>query len=174
MALIVEDGTGLNNADSYISLADARIFASDYGYTLPADDTEAGVFLRKGALYVDLSESSFTGSRLVDTQALAWPRSDAYKCSGRNQIALPSNSVPIEIKNSQVISASYYASGLNPRAASTGLRIQSEELTGVGKTSYFDSGGSSSTVEITEANDMIANLMCSNAESGLSIPTLRI
>ena len=114
MALIVEDGTGLNNADSY------------------------------------------------------------YKCSGRNQITLPSNSVPIEIKNSQVISASYYASGLNPRAASTGLRIQSEELTGVGKTSYFDSGGSSSTIEITEANDMIANLMCSNAESGLSIPTLRI
>ena len=41
MALIVEDGSIVPGADSYINLVDARTFAAKYGLVLPTDDTEA-------------------------------------------------------------------------------------------------------------------------------------
>lgn len=41
MAIIVEDGTGVTGANSYISLADARTYATNRGFELSADDTIA-------------------------------------------------------------------------------------------------------------------------------------
>ncbi|MBU4707835.1 DnaT-like ssDNA-binding protein, partial [Salmonella enterica] len=46
MALVVEDGSIVAGADSYLSLEDARALAAKYGYALPADDTEAEAALR--------------------------------------------------------------------------------------------------------------------------------
>ena len=46
MALVVEDGTGKADADSFISLIGARAFAEKYGITLPTNDTAAEVVLR--------------------------------------------------------------------------------------------------------------------------------
>ena len=43
MALVVETGAGLADADSFISLVGARALAEKYGITLPADDTAAEV-----------------------------------------------------------------------------------------------------------------------------------
>jgi len=172
MALIVEGGTGLAAADSYISLADARTYAENYGYTLPVDDTEADVALRKGAKYVDLFESSFSGQRLNDTQALAWPRIYAYKCLGNNQIQIPSDSVPVEAKNAQVIAAATYGAGTDVRSNNDGLGIASEEVTGAVKVSYFDNGKTGGSIEITEAIDELSALLCQY--NLFSVPTLRV
>ena len=49
MALTVEDGTGLEAADSYISLVDARALALDFGWVLPTLDADADIALRNGA-----------------------------------------------------------------------------------------------------------------------------
>ena len=171
MTLIVENGTGLTDADSYISLVDARSYSLKYGYAIPADDNEAEIMLRKGALYIDLFECSFSGQRLVDTQSLAWPRINAYKCAGQDQICLPSDSVQNEIKYAQVIAASFYASGLNVRANDDGLAVQSKEVVGAVKVSYFDNGKSGKSIEITEATDMLSNYMCLG--SGLTMQSDR-
>jgi hypothetical protein len=170
--LITEDGTGLPTADSYISLIDARAYALKYGYTLPVDDDQADIFMRKAVIYVDLFEASFSGERLEDTQALAWPRVNAYKCSGRHQIDLPSDSVPIEIQHAQVIAAHYYAAGVNVRANDDGLGIASEEVVGSVKVAYFDNGKTGATIDLTEADDMLANLLCFN--NGLTLQTVRV
>jgi hypothetical protein len=172
MALIVEDGTGLADADSYISLVDARAYALKYGYTLPVDDTQADIFMRKAALYVDLFEGSYSGERLVDTQALAWPRVNSYKCAGRDQIYLPSDAVPTEIQNAQVIAAHFYAAGVNVRANDDGLSIASEEVSGAVKVSYFDNNKTGATIDLTEADDMLSNLLCGG--SSLSLRTVRV
>ena len=172
MALIVEDGTGLSNADSYISLVDARAFALNYGYSLPVDDSDANVSLRKGAQYVDLFEGSFSGQRLVDTQSLAWPRANAYKCAGRDQIYLPSDSVPLEIQYAQVIAANFYGLGLDVRANDDGLNVNSKEVVGAVKVSYFDNGKTGKSTEITEATDMLSNFMC--VGSMFTLQTVRV
>lgn len=170
MPLIVEDGTGLADADSYISLVDARTVADNYGYTLPDDDTEADRALRQGVGYVDLSESSLTGERLTTTQALAWPRSGAYKCLGNTRIDVMPNSVPSDIQRAQVVAASEYGAGNNPRGNQTGQTV-TQETVGPITVKYADDGGSGSTYVVTEANDLLKPYKCGS--TGLGLRTVR-
>lgn len=74
MALTVEDGTGLANAEAYISVSDADAYFAARGNTAWAALTEAQKeqALRKGADY--LEGYRWKGDRYTATQALAWPR----------------------------------------------------------------------------------------------------
>lgn len=74
MALTVEDGSIVPNADSYISLTDARTLAANYGWELPVDDTAAETALRNGAGYIGLQEPQLCGTRVSAGQSLAFPR----------------------------------------------------------------------------------------------------
>lgn len=161
MALIVEDGSITPNADSYISLADARTLADQYGWELPADDTEAEQALRNGAQYVDLQEPRFSGSRVSIDQTLSWPRTGATNTFGFD---IPDNSIPNQIKCGQVAAAVEYGLGTDVRASSDGKNIASEEVVGAVKQSFFNNGKSSSTVEITKALDCLRPVM--NGSSG--------
>jgi hypothetical protein len=77
MALIVEDGTGLANAESYISTIYARTYHAARGNAAWADLTVAEMeeALRKATDYM-VSEYRFrwVGDRVKITQALDWPR----------------------------------------------------------------------------------------------------
>ena len=125
--LIVEDGTGKSDSDSYVSLVDARALAVKYGYTLPADDTAAEVALRQGAGYVDMQESCFGGARKLLTQALAWPRVGA-KTTFKAEIA--DDAIPSQLLMAQVAAAAEYGAGVDVRATDDGKAIASEEVTG--------------------------------------------
>lgn len=76
MALIVEDGTGLSEADSYISVADADNYVSsmvgDAGWA-GATEAEKERALRRATQYVD-ARYRYKNSKLSPDQALEWPR----------------------------------------------------------------------------------------------------
>jgi hypothetical protein len=76
--LIVEDGTGLADADSYLSLAGADAYHGALGNgswaTAAAAEREAA--LRRATQYLD-TRYRWRGEPLTDTQALAWPRTAA-------------------------------------------------------------------------------------------------
>lgn len=72
MALIIEDGTGLPNANSYVSIEDVRAYAAERAYTLPTDDAELEPLIH---LATDWFEAfTFPSARFVATQALSFPR----------------------------------------------------------------------------------------------------
>lgn len=73
--LIVEDGTGLSNAESYVSVADADAYHSAMGNSSWAtgDTAAKEAALRRGTQYLD-AHYSFAGEPLTETQALEWPR----------------------------------------------------------------------------------------------------
>ena len=75
MALIVEDGTGLQNSESYISVSSADDYHAKRGNTAWAalDAAAKEAFLRRGTEYID-TVYTFKGHRLKHDQALAWPR----------------------------------------------------------------------------------------------------
>ena len=73
MALVVEDGTGKADAESYVSVATFRSWATSRGYLLPAADADVEALLRKACDFIE--RKSFSGTPLVATQALAFPRS---------------------------------------------------------------------------------------------------
>jgi hypothetical protein len=86
MALIVEDGTGLANAESYISVADADTYHTDRSNAAWALLTTAAKesALRDATEYID-SYYQFGGYRKTDTQALDWPR---FECPKQDVSAL--------------------------------------------------------------------------------------
>ena len=55
MALIVEDGTGVSGAESYISVVDADDYHTNHGNTSwgSADTTAKEIALRKASEYLD-------------------------------------------------------------------------------------------------------------------------
>lgn len=70
MALIIEDGTGKSDAESYIDLAYLQAYATKRGLDITGI-TETNII--KGQDYFE-SAYQFKGTKLKETQALAFPR----------------------------------------------------------------------------------------------------
>lgn len=95
MALTVEDGTGLANADSFVSLADAETHFTAVGSVLwTGEDADKEAALRRASSYLS-SAFKFVGSPTNGrTQALCYPRTGV---SDRNGDVIASDEVPREI-----------------------------------------------------------------------------
>jgi hypothetical protein len=94
MALIVEDGTGLSDAESYISVADADAYITAYKGTNATWDSAATadkeVAARVATQYLDITYD-WIGDKETSTQALDWPRVNAYDETGTAIDGVPSN-----------------------------------------------------------------------------------
>jgi hypothetical protein len=112
MALIVEDGTGLANAESYISVVDATAYHAARGnadWAALASDTVREQLLRKATDYMQQEyRTRWKGVRVLSTQALDWPRAyvvrdDISYTNGQGYVLIdgfyyyPSDEVPIEV-----------------------------------------------------------------------------
>jgi hypothetical protein len=74
MALIVEDGNGLANAESYVSVADCTTYCTAHGLTAwTGADAVKEVALRNATQYIDTNYSFKYDKTYVD-QALEFPR----------------------------------------------------------------------------------------------------
>jgi hypothetical protein len=163
--LTVEDGTIVAGADSYTTLANARIIAGNYGWALPDDDTAAEIALRNGAQYVDMQEDCYSGTRISAGQSLAWPRQYAKNRFGFD---IASDSVPTQLAVAQVAAASEYGAGTDVRATDDGKAVSHEEVVGAVVVEYFDNGKTGGTVVITKALDALRPLMVECANNGFS------
>lgn len=73
--LIIEDGSIVANADSYVTRADYITYAASFGITI-ADAEAADIELRKAAQFIDSHESQFMGYKVNRDQTMAFPRYD--------------------------------------------------------------------------------------------------
>lgn len=76
MALIVEDGSGVANANSYVTVDEYRDYAEPRGVVLPASDTDAETQLILAMDYLEIQP--WSGMQTYDPQSLAWPREQIY------------------------------------------------------------------------------------------------
>lgn len=74
MALIVEDGSLIVNADTYVSLAVARAYATKRNLTPVAADTVLEGYLIQAMDWIESHRNQFKGSIVDSTQALQFPR----------------------------------------------------------------------------------------------------
>ena len=168
MSLIVETGSIVAGADSYISLVDARTMAALYGWALPATDPAAEIALRNGANYVGLFEPEMKGSRVSAEQSLAYPRKDATVFG----FDISETSIPGRLQIAQIAAAVEIGAGLDPRASTDGRVVASEQVTGAVAVSYFNNGNTGATVRITKAIDALKPLLSSN-NNGISFNVVR-
>lgn len=71
--IVVEDGTGKTDSNSYISEADLTTYATDRGVTIAGT---AAVLLIQAMDYIE--SLPFKGRKYTQTQALQWPRYAVY------------------------------------------------------------------------------------------------
>lgn len=98
MSLIVEDGTGLSTAESYISVANATARQAALGNDTWATITNAQMeeALRRATVYMGQAyRTRWVGVRRISTQALDWPR--AWVCV--DGYAVAADAVPADIAN---------------------------------------------------------------------------
>lgn len=104
MALIVEDGAGLPNAEAYRSVAGHRTYCAAMGFSLDGlDDTEIEQQARRATAEMTRKwRSKLAGRRASLTQALDWPREEVPNpdAPGRRTY-LPSNFIPTEVGDAQ-------------------------------------------------------------------------
>lgn len=96
MTITVEDGSGIADANSYVTIADYRAYASQRGVSLPVADPDVEPQLIQAMDYLEIQP--WAGYPTYDDQALAWPRSGVY-ISG-SEIA--ENAIPGKIKFAQM------------------------------------------------------------------------
>lgn len=74
MALSLETGEGLADADAFVSLAEVRAFAVSRGKEVSADDPTLEAQIRSANDYLVSIEEQFQGYRRNEVQALPFPR----------------------------------------------------------------------------------------------------
>jgi hypothetical protein len=139
MALIVEDGTGLPNAEVYASVAEADAYLTSRGYNWSTmTEAEKEQALRRAADYLQqVYRLKWSGTRTTGTQALDWPRAfvlrDDYQYQGLNgttfiggNFYFPANEVPKEVVNANIELALKAASG--DLAPDIGQRVLREKV----------------------------------------------
>lgn len=96
MPFTVEDGTGVEGANAYVTIVEAAAYFADRGITWTAATDaikQEQIVIATG--YVD-NKYSWPGIRNSRDQGLQWPRTGAFDADG---IEIGSDEVPIEVKN---------------------------------------------------------------------------
>jgi len=113
MALIIETGTIVSNANSYGDLAGLRAFATARGIDLvPAADADLDVHMIKAMDFIEAKRARFKGIKATATQSTQWPRIGVEI----DDYALESNKIPRELIYCQFFLAleSYLGNDLLP------------------------------------------------------------
>lgn len=108
MALVVETGAGLVNAESYCSVPDATDYHTKRGNiawgVLTQPDQE--IHLRRATDYIEqVYSEAWKGYRAVSGQALSWPRRGVYIYNGSDSAyngdygAVIYTTIPVAVRN---------------------------------------------------------------------------
>lgn len=96
MHIIVEDGKGRPDANSFVPLEKLTFYRDYYGFRIPQAEAEQVELLLRAA--ADINARQWKGSKANPKQAMAWPRRD---CKIEYQ-TLSATFVPFEIEWGQV------------------------------------------------------------------------
>lgn len=150
--MIIEDGSIVKNANSFIDLEDARDYADQNGLSLPESDDELSTLLIRSATW--LRGKNWKGTVVAFDQPLPWPRNISLSGASRwNFGKIPNNFVPFDILYAQVEMAALMHGGEDPFAVlERGGRVQSESvINGLQSISYFDDAPNVSVYPVIDA-----------------------
>jgi hypothetical protein len=146
MAIVVEDGTIVSGANSYVSEADLEAFATARGITLTADPA---ILLIKAMDYIE--SLGYKGYKSSSTQELQWPRYGVYV----DGYCIDSDVIPTALKNGLMQTAISIDEGYDPTATLT--QAVKRERVDVIEVEYMD--GSSASPIIKKINLSLSKLL---------------
>lgn len=170
MAIIIEDGTIVGDANSFATVSDCRAYADGRGLELPEDDTEVENLLVKACDFLFSLESDFQGFRSDAEQELPFPRI-GVEIFGNT---ISGDTIPKTLKKAQCQLA--FDAIENDLLATGSGRVIKKEGVGPLATEYGDDGASNPQVVLTAALTILKPLFKfnSNATGGsINVPVGR-
>lgn len=132
MAIVVEDGTLVSGANSYITLAEFKAWADDRGITYGTDSLLSQQLYRAHDYFETLR---FRGLKADENQTMQWPR-DQVLIDG---YAVDSNEIPSEVKLSIYELIKIEIDG-DSKLAPSEREVTSEQIDSI-KITYKDNAG---------------------------------
>jgi hypothetical protein len=161
VALIIENGSIVDNANSFVTAAEMVAYAALRGVTITADTTTQEQHIILAMDYLVSREQSMKGTRVSDLQELPYPRFNVRY----NGYYITGSEIPKELKNAQIELAIQLGSTELLISEKTD-NIASFNVEGVYSESYF-SGGSYSTIRTDKADAYLDVLMNNNGNNNL-------
>lgn len=171
MALIVEDGTVVANANTFATVEQARDFAAERGVTLPAADDDVEVLLIKAGDYLNSLEQQYSGSRMQPLlQGMCYPRTGSTMFTA----PFPNDEIPVLLIKAQCQLCLEVNSGVQLFPShEAGAGVIKKDKTGPLETEYFEGASVSLTSPLlTAVNGFLSPLL--SRSGGYSLTTLRI
>ena len=162
--LIVENGSIVLGANTYVTIAEYTAYAEGFGVTV--EDTNAfKVQLIKAAQYIASKESQLMGDMVERYQPLSYPRNNL---TDLDNFSWQNNEIPTLVKNCQMSLALDIQAGedLYNLSQSSSVGIKSEEVKGAVKVEYAIAD-SQRIARHSRSQSLLAALM---VRGGLGIP----
>ncbi len=154
MALVIEDGTGKTNSNSFATAAETITYATDRGYSFPSVEADVVPLLIKAADFMLGLEVQFQGYRTKQDQRLPFPRVQVLLFKGVDYIA--SDEIPERLKEAQMrLAVSAYAASDNDlRPDGTGQEVVREKV-GPLEVQYAERGSGPVHPQFNQAMDLL-------------------
>jgi hypothetical protein len=171
IAIIIEDGSIVTNANSFVTIAEARSYALQRGVELSAIDDEVAAQLIKASDYLESFAEKYKGEMVSFEQFLQWPRLGVYLYNSETEF--PSNLIPKELKNAQCAVVLAIAEGVEIMPNYSNADFVIEETVGPITTKYADPVKTGVLPTLTAVDALLQPLLVSGL-SGFSIRTIRV
>ncbi len=160
--IVIEDGSNVAGANSYITEAELATYALDRGVTIAAADTK--VLLIESIDY--LESLNYKGFKRFTDQVLQWPRLDVIV----DDLLLDSDVIPTLLKDGQAEVALAIDSGESPLANIA--RVKQSVGVGKGAVSVTYANNSQDTTIVRKINAKLQKLIVGSL-SGLTLPVIK-
>lgn len=160
MTLIVEDGSGVVNANAYVSVSAYRVWATARGLTLPSDDTDGNLKIEQAIIkatdYLEISKC-WQGEKADDTYSLSWPR----KCVFIKGKPFADDAIPKQIVNASYYLASAVLAGveLMPNVSGNAVDYVVKEKVGPIETTYASGSQFNGQTTFTAVEALLEGLL---------------
>ena len=132
--LVQEDGSGLSNANTYLTLAEYETYIDSRGLTdNTSDDAKTGRIIQ-AMDWLEARDARYKGRKNSDAQALVWPRSWVVVYG----YGLTANEIPQQLKDAQA-QLVYDSATIDIYNVSDGRAIKKEKVD-VLEVEYSDNG----------------------------------
>ena len=151
MALIIEDGTGVSGANSYITLVEAREYADLRSLLLPTSDSELEVLIIKAFDYLEALD--YKGEPANPPQDAAFPRRNLYI----QGVLFSDSQIPFKLKQAQSQLA-FEATNFDLQPTGDGREVVKEKVDVI-EVEYAEKGINVARPTFTKVNGFLTDLI---------------
>lgn len=137
VVLIVEDGSIVAGANTFVTVEEYKAYAVQRGWPLPPSDLEIARAILSAADFIRSLEPKFAGYRVSNEQTMPFPRK-GVAVPGRPGWYYDEDEIPSLLKEAQIELAGIVASGGRLYPSASSLKAVKRKKIGPIETEYFE------------------------------------